>query len=181
MTDMLTNADGVFDIERARIRQGVLNQLILDLRRPPEWFPEFNMDYHYYVDEDGTQYGDVAAFIVARVLGEDRSLQYFVADGGDVIATAMDHAGLSARHIAMLVLPSCLLELDYPLHTITGNEAAELVDSFIESGYMEPDYTAIVESIHDLDEHSPTDDDYDLDSIGMRVDRFMMRYGGRIN
>lgn len=169
-----------FEEHRKKVDQRALTQLVRDLYSPPQDFPEFDMNYHYFIDEGGNEYGDIAAFLAARSLGGGKYLQGYSADGGDVVLEAMNYAGLSANMMAMLVMPQPLIAVDYPLHTITQQEAAELVTSFAESGYVTPNYLPIIESIFDLTEDDDLfQDTYSEEGITRRVDGFLNRYGTR--
>lgn len=158
----------MYDLSKAKINRDVMRRLVADLYREPSGFPAFNMEYNYILTEDGPE-GDVAAFIAARYLHTSKALRDYARDN-DVVTLAMKVSGLSPQHMMLLVYPEPLLANGYPLHTITARDAAQLVESFIESDYTTPDYSSF------LGEYETVSD---RENVSLSIDRFLARYGQR--
>lgn len=164
----------LLELDRDNIRVDVLRQLVRDLRRPPEGFPEFNMDVLFNLGEDGRESGDLCAYIMARALGGGDKVLPFIYAGGDLMRTSQTRTGLYGFRFQKLVYPEFLLAVNYPLHTVTNAEAASLVESFIESGCREPDYYPLLEMYFE-DIGVPS-----LGDIPEHVDQFLAKYGGPV-
>lgn len=163
-----------FELPKTMLRPEVFRQLARDLRKPPDNFPKFDMNVLFYIDDQGEIYGDMCAFVMARALGNVGDLTKFVRDGGNLAQAAMTRMGANALLFSQLIYPADLLYMDYPMHTVTHVEAADLVQSFIDSGYKLPDLEPLLTSIYTF-----THDDDTPESIPDRVDRWLAKYGGR--
>lgn len=156
------------------MNQAAIKELIIDLRSPPSGFPKFNMDYNYFVDEDGKTYGDLTAYVACRALKHPNRIPNFLIDGGDLYTLFKKHTGLDTPSANRLVYPGELVNSAHDITQITGHDMADVLQQFLDTQVV--DYRGILARLQDSPEFH---NKYSSEGIGERVSGFIERYGDK--